>query len=197
MDQSTPTVKGKMEGGEMGGGERKRGKRREKKRFSQEQVRLEAKRKGELARELGLNPRQIAIWFQNRRARWKSKQLERDYGVLGADYQALLSSFQSLKQEKRTLIKQLQKLGAVLEKSEASGSAEGDDTVKDATAYSDGEYSREVNGSKLVYDEPEMLYKAEEVLMGSFSPTIKTSPSDSGWFCDQPFTSSQWWELWP
>ncbi|RLN19551.1 homeobox-leucine zipper protein HOX23-like [Panicum miliaceum] len=68
------------------GGERKR-------RLSVEQVRtlersfevankLEPERKAQLARALGLQPRQVAIWFQNRRARWKTKQLEKDYDAL-------------------------------------------------------------------------------------------------------------------
>ncbi|KAF2551782.1 hypothetical protein F2Q68_00035226 [Brassica cretica] len=43
---------------------------------------LESDRKLELARTLGLQSRQIAIWFQNRRARSKTKQLERDYNEL-------------------------------------------------------------------------------------------------------------------
>lgn len=43
---------------------------------------LEPERKMQLAKAIGLQPRQVAIWFQNRRARSKTKQLEKDYDVL-------------------------------------------------------------------------------------------------------------------
>ena len=71
------------------------------------ETRLEPRKKLQLARELGLQPRPVAIWFQNRRARWKSKHIELDYRTLRADYDELASRFESLKQEKESLLLQV------------------------------------------------------------------------------------------
>ncbi|XP_019161312.1 PREDICTED: homeobox-leucine zipper protein ATHB-53-like isoform X2 [Ipomoea nil] len=66
---------------------------------------VEAERRKELASNLGLHPRQVAVWFQNRRARWKAKQLERDYDELKSSHDYLLSHY-------NFILKQNQKLKA-------------------------------------------------------------------------------------
>ncbi|GAA0140703.1 homeodomain transcription factor [Lithospermum erythrorhizon] len=71
---------------------------------------LDPERKIKVAQELGLQPRQVAIWFQNRRARWKTKQLERDYNHLKADYENLQHSFSEIEQEKQNLVAELKRL---------------------------------------------------------------------------------------
>ncbi|XP_076932314.1 uncharacterized protein LOC143597806 [Bidens hawaiensis] len=64
---------------------------------------LEPERKLQLAKELGLQPRQVAIWFQNRRARWKNKQLEKDYDDLQESYNKLKANYENLVKEKEKL----------------------------------------------------------------------------------------------
>ncbi|RAL53056.1 unnamed protein product [Cuscuta campestris] len=102
------------ESGGHGGGEKKR-------RLAVHQVKalekhfevenkLEPERKVKLAMELGLQPRQVAIWFQNRRARWKTKQMERDYGVLKANYDSLKHQFESLQNDNEDLLEQIREL---------------------------------------------------------------------------------------
>ncbi|KAK8679924.1 hypothetical protein V6N13_108883 [Hibiscus sabdariffa] len=125
----------------------KKSEMKNKRRFSDEQIRLlesvfesetrlEPRKKMQVARELGLQPRQVAIWFQNRRARWKSKRIEQDYNTLKADYDNLESRFESLKKEKQSLILQMQKLSELLADPQEmnKGSSEYVDTKCEAEA---------------------------------------------------------------
>lgn len=52
-----------------------------------------------LSRELGLQPRQIVIWFQYRPAEWKARQLERLYDTLKHDYDVISREKQKLQDE--------------------------------------------------------------------------------------------------
>lgn len=63
--------------------------------FEQEN-KLELQRKMQLAKALTLQPRQIAVWFQNRRVRWRTKQIEKDFAVLKQDYDALKRKYDIL-----------------------------------------------------------------------------------------------------
>ena len=111
-EQQFSVSAGMGRGGGAGRAERKR-------RFTEEQIRslestfqarhakLEPREKAELARELGLQPRQVAIWFQNKRARWRGKQLEQDFADLRAKYDALSSHVDALKQDKLALTAQV------------------------------------------------------------------------------------------
>lgn len=83
---------------------------------------LEPERKMQLARALGLQPRQVAIWFQNRRARWKTKQLERDYDVLKRQFEAVKANNDALKSQNKKLQTQLMALKKNRESSGIIGS---------------------------------------------------------------------------
>ncbi|GMI98476.1 ARABIDOPSIS THALIANA HOMEOBOX 7, homeobox 7 [Hibiscus trionum] len=118
----------------------KKKKNKNKRRFSDEQIkslesmfesetRLEPRKKLQVAKELGLQPRQVAIWFQNKRARWKTKQLEQDYSILQANYDNLAAKYECLKKEKQALAIQLQKLNDLIKKPKEEGQCCGQVTV--------------------------------------------------------------------
>ncbi|CAG7908684.1 unnamed protein product [Brassica rapa] len=125
-------------------------------RFSDEQIkslemmfesetRLEPRKKVQLARELSLQPRQVAIWFQNKRARWKSKQLETEFNILRQNYNDLASQFESLKKENQGLVSELDRLNEAIQTKQDEGrECCGDQTVV-ALSSTDHESEKEEN----------------------------------------------------
>ncbi|MED6155609.1 hypothetical protein PIB30_006782 [Stylosanthes scabra] len=71
---------------------------------------LEPERKLQLAKEIGLHPRQVAIWFQNRRARFKTKRIEKDFATLKQSFDTLQQQYDLLLRDNHTLQQQVDSL---------------------------------------------------------------------------------------
>ncbi|GMI67276.1 homeobox protein 40 [Hibiscus trionum] len=100
-----------------------------KRKLTQEQVdalelsfgnehKLESEKKNRLASELGLDPRQVAVWFQNRRTRWKNKKLEEGFRKLRSVHDGVVlekcrleSEVMKLKEKLREAENEIQRLG--------------------------------------------------------------------------------------
>ncbi|KAI5601174.1 hypothetical protein POPTR_001G083700v4 [Populus trichocarpa] len=179
-----------------------------KRRFTDEQIKFlefmfesesrpESRVKQQLASELGLEPRQVAIWFQNRRARLKTKQIEKEYSILKASYDVLASSFESLKREKQSLIIQLHKLKNRHVKQHGSRNC-----GNQLRSSRDGRFENKDTGS-------ESKEKPSSPLDGNENEENRPSSDNNGRntvnmreeidilnHTEQTDNSSQWWEFW-
>ncbi|XP_010537037.1 PREDICTED: homeobox-leucine zipper protein ATHB-52 [Tarenaya hassleriana] len=94
--------------------------RNRKKRLTQGQIsvleksfvmnkKLEPELKHQLASQLGLPPRQVAVWFQNKRARCKTQTLELQHGAIMEKLEAALADKRRLEREVKFLQEELRK----------------------------------------------------------------------------------------
>ncbi|XP_074319912.1 homeobox-leucine zipper protein ATHB-12-like [Silene latifolia] len=210
----------------------KKRRSKNKRRFSDEQVRsletifesetkLEPRKKVQVARELGLQPRQVAIWFQNKRARWKSKQIEKNYRVLKSNYDNLKARLEAVRRDKENLLTQLQELRRVAnisqdERSEHEELVTNNQEIKEEHTNKDAElgtkisslqeeidhqgvvYSDDDKSGNMAYlgqEEPELLNMSENI-DGSIISPVKWCSFDAGSLFDQSSSTSHWWESW-
>ncbi|KAK2657266.1 hypothetical protein Ddye_010318 [Dipteronia dyeriana] len=94
---------------------------------------LETERKDKLALELGLHPRQVAIWFQNRRARYKNKQLEEEYMCLKKAHDSVVIQKCALESEVLRLRQKLEETESEKQKMIQQQLAETDKEIKKLT----------------------------------------------------------------
>ncbi|KMZ61443.1 hypothetical protein ZOSMA_52G00940 [Zostera marina] len=91
---------------------------------------LECARKVHLASETGLDPKQVVVWFQNRRARWKSKKMEEEYNKIKSLHNTisvekihLQTEVIHLTNQLADALKQIQHLHSILNISHCAGGA--------------------------------------------------------------------------
>lgn len=110
---------------------------------------LEPERKVQLANQLALQERQVAVWFQNRRARWKTKQMERDFHSLKKKMELLKSDHDKLMKEKELLEAEVLRLKCELNSKEKAMKLELEEPVQQERTISDPDVShvREVEQS--------------------------------------------------
>ncbi|XP_073131646.1 homeobox-leucine zipper protein ATHB-12-like [Henckelia pumila] len=164
--------------------------------FDQE-TKLESRKKLQLARDLGLQPRQVAIWFQNRRARWKARQIEQEYKLLKANYDHLCLQFDHLKNENQSLQRQLQELSHDVEKNlEDDDRSDHRDTGFRANIPPDGEKISKPFG-KVEEKEEELVSwgEDEEAEISRLASTQTWNNICSDGLFEQSLESTQnWWE---
>ncbi|KNA12104.1 hypothetical protein SOVF_128970, partial [Spinacia oleracea] len=114
----------------------------------EEERKLDPDRKMKLARDLALQPRQVAVWFQNRRARWKAKKLQHLYDALKLD-------FELVSKEKHKLQQEVERLKSIMVMEEATKKqvyssyteASCEETVESTSAAAANQYTGRNSGS--------------------------------------------------
>ncbi|KAL8141944.1 hypothetical protein V2J09_014976 [Rumex salicifolius] len=172
------------DGDDNGSGDFDAYSQQKKRRLTSEQVRfletsfetdnkLEPERKTQLAKDLGLQPRQVAIWFQNRRARWKTKQIEKDFDILQANFNTLKTEYDILLKENDTLKAEVLWLSDKLQAKEQALETEIRTT---ASSASDDEAPEQMLGMVCKQEDPS---SARSDVLDSDSPHYISGPYSS------------------
>ncbi|CAH8344831.1 unnamed protein product [Eruca vesicaria subsp. sativa] len=139
---------------------------------------LESERKDKLAAELGLDPRQVAVWFQNRRARWKNKRLEEEYNKLKnshdnvvVDKCRLESELLQLKEQLYDAEREIQRLAERVEGGSSNSPVSSSVSVEANETPFFGDYKVGDDGydyNDLFYPVPENIYMDETEWMNLY-----------------------------
>ncbi|KAF3434190.1 hypothetical protein FNV43_RR25293 [Rhamnella rubrinervis] len=183
--------------------------RKKKNRFTDQQIksleivfesdsRPEPQTKEQIAAELGLQPRQVSIWFQNKRARSRSKQIEQDYCLLKSSYDTLASSFESLKTENRALLLQIKRLKSLLGKLQTENKVDQKPETAEIISESKNAPSRllgSCNCKAQAHPSNHISRNVDNVEKEADISSVNWCSLESSIFGAES-SCSQWWEYW-